>query len=215
MLFHLVKKDFILAKKYWLIMIIFAIVFPLYINFKPGVPMKEFIAFFLVTLFIQFIMFNTVSLIEYKYKGSILLCTTPYTRKAIVLSKYIFLLIIFAGCYILNTLLSLIFPKIVDGLNVFEIGISFLIVTLIFGVVIPMQYYFGYEKSKYIFSLIIFLSPFLSSFIIKSLQSNSISVSTMFPLSPILQICFLGLSAVLIGWFSFHLSLKIYSKQNL
>lgn len=215
MLFHLMKKDFILAKKYWIVMIIFAIVFPVYINFNPDIPMKGFLSFFLSTLYIQYLMFNAVSMIEYKYKGSMLLCTTPYTRKAMVMSKYLFILTLFAGCYLINTSLSLILPNIIDRLELFQVGLSFFISTLVFGVVIPVQYYFGYEKSKYIFMIIIFILPFISPLVIKSIQTNQNGFPTLFPLSPIVFGFVLSLFILLIGWLSIYLSIKIYSKQNL
>ena len=83
MLLHLVKKDFLLSKKYWIVLLVAAILLPVFIQTKL-VSGGEFLSFSLSTLYIVFLLFSTVSMMEDKYKGAALLCTTPYTRNALV-----------------------------------------------------------------------------------------------------------------------------------
>ena len=82
MLLRLVKKDFQLAKKYWIIMLIAAIVLPVFIHTKiPNISGAEFLSFFLSTLYIVFLLFSTVSLMEDKYRGgSVSLCNSLYEK---------------------------------------------------------------------------------------------------------------------------------------
>ncbi|WP_232697619.1 ABC-2 transporter permease [Brevibacillus daliensis] len=214
-MYHLVKKDFLLAKKYWFIMLIAAFVLPIFINIKVDFMPRGFLAFFLSTLFIQYLLFNSVSMIEYKYKGHALLCATPYTRRAMVRAKYLFILAIFVGCYISYCLLAIFIPTKIEMLSLSDVGVSILIVAVIFGIIIPVQYRFGYEKSKYIFMFIIFLFPFVFPMMIESMQAHQIGLQDLLPFSQIVQDFFLGILALLISWMSMGLSTRIYSKQNL
>ncbi|ASS91256.1 hypothetical protein AP3564_14450 [Aeribacillus pallidus] len=54
MLLHLVKKDLILAKKYLLVMLIFAIVAPIFNNSKLGLSNGSFISFLTTVLFVEY-----------------------------------------------------------------------------------------------------------------------------------------------------------------
>jgi ABC-2 type transport system permease protein len=91
MLFNLVKKDFILAKKYLLLLIAIAVVVQIFITIKVNFSSGGFLGFFITVLYFEFMLFNTVSMLEDKYKGSALLCTTPYTRNTLVKAKYLFI----------------------------------------------------------------------------------------------------------------------------
>ncbi|WP_213527941.1 ABC-2 transporter permease [Paenibacillus sp. J31TS4] len=214
MLIPLLKKDFLLAKKYWVIMMIAAIVFPVFIQTKLILG-EVFLSFFLSTLYIVFLLFSTVSMVEEKYRGAALLCTTPYTRKALVKSKYLFIISIFVGCYIFYTLTVLLSPIKIGMLDLYDIGRTFLIITAVFGIAIPVQYRFGYEKTRYIFFFFIFVTPFILPNIMKLLQNNESTVRDLisFP-GPILGLLLVG-AALVIGGISLNLSIQIYSKKDL
>jgi len=216
MLLNLVKKDSLLVKKYLILMFIAAIALPVFIKMKTGfLTDGGVLAFFLSTLFIQFLIFNSVSMIEYKYKGSALLCATPYRRNALVLSKYLFLFLIFIGCCILYTATALLIPKQLDLLSFSDLGSSFLILSVIFSVMIPVQYRFGFEKAKFIFFFSIFITPFIAPVIVEYVQSHNIRFQMVPPTSPIIQPLLSVLLALAIGAGSVLTSVRIYEKQNL
>lgn len=214
MLLHLVKKDSLLVKKYLIIMFAAAIILPVFIKIRTeSLAGGGFLAFFISTLFIQFLLFNSVSMLEYKYKGSALLCATPYTRNALVISKYIFLLIMFAGCYILYTLTALLIPKQLDMLSLSDLGISFMILSVVFSIMLPVQYHFGFEKAKYIFFFCIFITPFVSPVIMKYIESGSVDFrlsanETIQDLAPFVL-------ALVAGIISMLVSIRIYANKNL
>ncbi len=215
MLYQLVKKDFLLVKKYLLIMFAAEFGFSVFLSNQIGNMSGGFLVFFLTTLMIQYALFNSVSMVEYKYKGSALLCATPYTRSALVQAKYLFILAVFIFCYILYTLAAFIFPKMVVMLNISTFGLSLLIVTAVFGVIIPVQYYFGYEKSKFIITVFIFITPFLTPVILKQLQANNINLHISLPFPQLLQELLPLILAVMIGVISMFISVNIYSKKDL
>lgn len=215
MLFSLVKKDFLLVKKYLAVMSAAAFGFPVLLSIQAGSINSGFLFFFLTALIIQYILFNSVSMIEYKYKGSALLCTTPYTRSASVKAKYLFNLAVFICCYIIYTIAALLFPVKVVLLNISAFGLSLLITAVIFGIIIPVQYHFGYEKAKLTITFFIFIIPFVVPAMLKFLQTNNVNLNIQLPFPPIVQSLLPLLFAIIIGFISMLISISIYAKKDL
>lgn len=215
MLISLVRKDLLIAKKYLLIMFIFAIIGPIFISSELKFLNGSFISFLITVLFLEYIIFNSVSMAEDKYKGSALLCTTPYTRDAIVRAKYLFVLVVFIMSLITYTITASVTPLGLDRLNITNVGISLLTLSFFFGVLIPVQFKFGYEKTKFIFFFIVFLTPFLFPTIVQWLQSHNLDMNVILPLPQIIQVCLLYLISLLITFISMLLSKQIYAKKNL
>lgn len=215
MLFNLVRKDFLLAKKYLLFSIIFSVISPIFITIKINSSSQGFWGFLITVIFLEYMLFNTVSMSEDKYKGAMLICTTPYTRSALVKAKYIFILMIFICTYIIYTITALAVPIDINQLNIFNLGISFLIVTIYFGITIPIQYKFGYEKIRYATFTFMFILPFVLPNIVNWFQSNHIIYSNIIPFSQIAQTLICYLFSVAIGFISMILSIHIYSKKDL
>lgn len=216
MLLSLMKKDFLLVKKYLIVMFAAAVALPVFIKIKTEVMMTGgFFAFFISTLYILFILFNSVSMLEFKYKASALLCATPYTRNALVVSKYLFLLVLFIGTFILYTATALLIPSRMDMLSLSDFGTSFFIVTIIFSILIPVQYYFGFDKARYVFFFSIFLVPFVSPVIIKYIQANDFGFQLTLPVPSVVQDLLPLVLALAIGAVSLIASIRIYEKKNL
>ncbi len=202
MLFHLVKKDLILAKKYILFMLVFAVVGPIFIYTKLGFSNGSFVSFLITLLFIEYILFNTISLQEDKYKGLALLCTTPHKRKGVIIAKYLLLLVIFIVSFLLYNLAAAIGASSgLTGLDAFSVGIALLVISIFFGILIPVQTKFGYEKTKYIFFIIIFLTPFMMPSVIEWYQSSNFSLSLTLQLPNAVKLWVPFIMSLLIGFF--------------
>ncbi|MFD3449544.1 ABC-2 transporter permease [Microbacteriaceae bacterium 4G12] len=216
MLINLVKKDFILIKKYLLILLIFAAVAPIYISSQLRLYDGGLISFLLTVLLVEYILFGTVSRLEDKYKGSALICATPYTRKEFVKAKYLFLFIIFISIAVIRIMISLIMPSSIEKLNINAFEITFLLTSIIFGILIPVQFKFGYEKTKLIWFFMMFIPPFVFPTLMKAIQvSRPISFTITLPFPQMIQDWvpfFISLVIVLI---SMVISLKIYAKKDL
>ena len=161
MLFALLKKDFLIVKKYVLIMLVVIALIPPVMRWRTPEFTGVF-GFILSVIFGVFMLLQYVSLKEYQFpKAATLLCATPFSRKAIVSSKYIFCMAIYAICCIVFELETLFMP----GLGTSDIKLfafMFLIVSVFIGIYLPIQYKFGYEKTKFAFGVIIMASPFIS-----------------------------------------------------
>lgn len=220
MIYSIVKKDFILAKKYLMLMLVFAIVGPIFIESKVGFIDGGFLSFFVTAFFIQYMLFNSISMSEYKYKGSLHLCITPYTRKLLVRGKYLFIIItfimstlIYLGLASLGTINVPILEMVISlpMITVKDVGISFLIISSLFGVFIPLQYRFGYEKTKYIAAVFTFISPFILPKIVYIVQSKNMGLSNNSIYLDIVPFVLV----IIVGVVSMYVSTYIYSKKDL
>jgi ABC-2 type transport system permease protein len=211
MLLSLVKKDFILIKKYVPLYVLMAFAIPLYVTAQVK-GNGGFLAFILTVLFLEYLAFNTVSVIEEKNRGAALLCTTPYTRKALVQAKYLFVLTIFICSYLIYSFLALVDP-LLESLDILSLGLSLLALSLFFAVMIPVQYQFGYIKTRYLFFFLIFITPFVFPGILKTLQAIPFQPSTLLP--PIMVNLLPWFLALVIGITSMTFSMQIYAKKNL
>jgi len=216
MLLNLVKKDSLLVKKYMILMFVAAIILPVFIKMKMEfLASGGFLAFFISTLYILFLTFSSVSMSEFKHKGSALLCATPYGRAAIIRSKYLFLLLLFIGCSILYTVTSWLVPQQMGMLSLAEFAYCFLILTVVFSIMIPVQYRLGFEKARYMFSISIFVVPFIVPVLLKYMQANDISFRWTLPVPAIVQGLLPIVLALAISVISMTATIRIYEKQNL
>lgn len=211
MLFALLKKDLLIVKKYVLIMLVFIALIPPVMRWRTPEFTGVF-GFILSVIFGVFMLLQYVSLKEYQFpKAATLLCATPFSRKAIVLSKYFFCMAIYAICCIVFGLETLFVPELgTSDIKLF--AFMFLVVSVFIGIYLPVQYKLGYEKTKFAFAVIIVASPFILPLI---MRAESLNLNFLSMLSPYLVyggIVLIGLAVLAI---SASLSVKIYNETDL
>ncbi|KOS28574.1 ABC transporter permease [Bacillus anthracis] len=215
MLINLVLKDFMLVKKYSLILLIFAAVAPIYVSSQIQLNDGGLVGFLITVLLTEHILFSTISKFEDQYKGAALLCAIPYTRNTFVKAKYLFLFIIFICISIIRIIISIIMPSGIEKLSVNALGITFLILSILFGILLPIQFKFGYDKTKFISFFTCFLIPFVAPTLIRGVQSIHIDFTITFPFPQITQDWMLCFISLVISLVSMIISLKIYAKKDL
>ena len=213
MLYELVMKDFVLIKKYLAFIILVAIGFPGFFSSQNDNINIGFTVFLIVSIVVQFVSFSSASMIEYKSRGSILLCATPYTRKSQVQAKYIFNLVTFIICFIAYSADALLLPGKVIPLSISDIGGCLLISSIFYGIYIPAQYKFGFEKIRVIFQISIVAFPFILTFLAKFFKEKNIHFN--FSLPTLIQDFLPFIIAAVITFLSISLSVKIYSNKDL
>ncbi|MDZ5609404.1 ABC-2 transporter permease [Bacillus pseudomycoides] len=213
MLINLVKKDLMLVKKSFFVLLIFAAIAPIYLSSQLKFNDGGLVSFLLTVILVEYILFGTISRSEDTYKGAAYLCATPYTRNTFVKAKYLFIFVIFICIAIIRILTSIIIPSGIEKLSLHALGITFLILSILFGTLIPVQFKFGYDKTKLISFFIIFFISFTFPTLVRGIQSNPISFSIPFPQMIQAWIpCFISL---VIGFVSMVISLRIYAKKDL
>lgn len=210
MLLQLVKKDFLIVKKYVLLMAAVCILFPVFLLWR----IPEFaglLGFVLVTVFSILMLLQYVSLKETQYpKASTLLCALPFSRKNIVLSRYIFCIVIYFACCLIFGIEALLFPTL-QSVGCRVPIVLFLLVSLCLSIYLPIQYKVGYEKTKLFFTVLIMATPVGFAQLMKkginlNFLSNISSARLLFG-SLIISALLLIISSIL--------SIKIYSKTEL
>lgn len=214
MLLSLVKKDFLLVKKYLLIFVAFAVGAPIFLNARSENGVGIF-GFFVTAIVLEYVLNTMICQLEDKYKGSILLCTTPYTRKALVEAKYLLVFVIFICNCIIYAITKLVVPVNTTKINISEIGIFLLIIAIFFDITIPALYKFGFIKLRNIIVMVIVIVPFILSYIAKRLQSNNLNFEYITSLPKIVQNLGPYVLALIITLISMNLSINIYSKKDL
>lgn len=220
MIFQLIRKDLLLIRKYVLFMVIFSAIAPSLLLWNMDVETRFFdfygiIVFFLVLFVIVLFLSNSVSLIEETYKkGCAYLCTTPYGRDQMVLSKYVFSYLIFAGYCLIYGLTHLVLPKYTISLTFEKIAISFFVISVFRCILIPLEYKFGYEKAKYIITMLIIGMPFVTSMIFGSIDITKRDFSGIMDMNTIWR-GVLIVTLLIINAVSMSLSCWIFKKKEL
>lgn len=214
-MFNLLKKDFIMIKNFWPFFIMFSISGPIFINYQTRGFDSSFISFIITILFLEFILYGSVSRLEEKNKGFILLTTIPYSRSEIVKSKYLFIASIFIITYVLYILAALITPIEMNFLSIKSVLISFLVISVCFGIYIPIQYKYGTEKTKYISSCFVLISPLSLPAVVKWIKSENIDLDIINRVPDMVKYIGIILVALLVLGISIRVSINIYSKKDL
>ena len=211
MVLSLLKKDFLIVKKYVLIMFFFIILIPPVMRWRTP-EFTGILGFILSVIFSVFMLLQYVSLKEYQFpKAATLLCATPFSRKAIVLSKYIFCMAIYVICCIVYEVETLLIPQLGTA-DIKPFALMFLVTSIFISLYLPVQYKLGYEKVKFAFLVIIMTSPIIVPLL---LRMENLKLDFLSTTSPYL----ISGSTILLGFVllavSAFLSMKIYAKADL
>ncbi|MCC2361721.1 ABC-2 transporter permease [Bacillus cereus] len=215
MLINLVVKDILLVKRYFSILLVFAAIAPIYLSTQLKLNDGGLIGFLLTVVFMEHILFGTISKFEDQYKGATLLCATPYTRSAFVKAKYLFLLVVFLCASIIRMITSIIIPSGIENLSINALGITFLAVSILFGILLPFQFKFGFDKTRMISFIVVFLTPFVAPTLIKEIQLSDLNFTLPLPFPSIIMAWMPCLISIVISIISMIISLKIYAKKDL
>ena len=162
MLFQLIKKEVLLAKSYVLLMLAVCVAFPPFLLWRS--PEQAGILGFVLSAFISVLMcLQYVSLKETQYpKPAALLCALPFSRRDLVLSKYLFSILIYLASCLIFGVETLFFPQLAT-VGIETPVLLFFAISLLLAVYLPVQYKLGYEKTRLFFAVFIMASPFLFS----------------------------------------------------
>lgn len=211
MIFNLIKKDILIVKKYVLIMFAAAVLIPPFMLWRAP-EYTGILGFMLSVIFCVLMLLQYVSLKEYQFpKAATLLCATPFSRKMMVLSKYIFCIAVYIACCVIYAIETLLIPAL-GTVNVTMFFLMLFVTSLFIGVYLPLQYKIGYEKTKFAFVVVIMASPFILPQLMKM---ENVNLNFLSAFSPLL-IC--G-SALVFSWIilivSVVLSMKFYGETDL
>lgn len=213
MIFELLKKDCILAKNYVAAVILIGIGLPVLLVWRQPQMLEAFAL--PGAVFISSVAFNlAISEKENMYPKAIaLLCATPYNREKLVEEKYLLYFLIYLYCCAVFWIETKIIPELAAVDFVRSAVIVFLIQVICMGIFLPIQYRFGYEKTKLVAMLLVVTCPVLMS-VADSVGIPEISVPSFFIFHGAMYIVLWGIGCLL--WlFSMVVSKKIFSRIDL
>lgn len=211
MLIHLIKKDILIAKKYAMLVMAIGIVIPLFIFWRAQTYSGS-LGFILAVVFSEFMFCQNLSMKENQYSNAAaLLCATPYTRKEMVVSKYILFVLIFLYCSIVYTIEIFLIPGM-GKLDVKYMLTVFLVASVVYSVYMPIQYQMGYEKTKLFFMAILLAASFGLPVLIAKGDLNVLSLAEQ---SSYVVVSIILATSIIIMIISVMASVKIYRKKDL
>lgn len=213
----LIKKDCYLLKKQGLFVLFFDIIMIAYLsNRMKDTKLIGTCLLFALTSFITILLLKTtISINEAKYEKALsLICTTPCDRRSIIKEKYLFDYMIFFIFICLYTAESMFFAD-VNIPPLWFFAVTFLFICIYHSVVIPLEFKLGYEKSKYITTILIFVVPFLSPLLIQNIDLNSVKTLGISAIPEPVKCLLLILFAFIIDICSYFISRQFFLKKEL
>ena len=216
MLLHLIKKDILIAKNLVLIMALIVIAIPLFFIF--AIPVSTgLLPFLYMVILTEIILLQSISALEAKNpKATALLCATPYTRKSVVVAKYIFFILLFAFCYFAHTILSLVLDP-ASVLNLTSIMTVLLCGVIVYSVYMPIEIKYGNIKARFVFMIIILLfslGPMVFTNFLSGIDFTGL-LETFFALNTIARCSALTALSVLVFGISMAISMRFFSNKEL
>ena len=204
----LIKKDVMLLKKYvpFIIVILFALPVAFAAKSSEVNAAQTTLAFAFEVIYSEFLICRYLAMKEYQYpKAASFLCTLPYTRNMQVASKYLIYLIVFVFCCVAYWVDTLFVPNLAKLNSGLIIPVLFA-VSVLYSIYMPVQYQFGYDKSKLIFMFLMIAFPLLVANANMAMVMEILSGIT-FPVMLISALAALALSVMV--------SVKIFNGKEL
>lgn len=213
MILQLLKKDCIIAKNYVAAVILIGVGLPVLLVWKQPQMLDVFAL--PGAVFISSVAFNlAVSEKENMYpKATALLCATPYNRGKLVEEKYLLYFLIYLYCCVVFRIEMQVIPQLAAVDFVRSVIIVFWIQVICMGIFLPIQYRFGYEKTKLLAMLLVVAGPVLMS------GANSVvvpaTITQSFSAVPGVMYIVLWVIGGTLWLFSMFVSKKIFSSIDL
>lgn len=150
---NLILKDFALLKNSRLYLM--GLLYTLFIVFDRGNAnsLFETSTFFLV--FITYIFVNYLNSYDYTYKGDRFVNAFPVSRREVVESRYMSVIVLVGGffslAYGLRGLLYLVgYPYAKGIVDLLQLSVVLLAVGFYYGIMLPLYFKFGFERLRWI-----------------------------------------------------------------
>lgn len=220
MIANLVRKDFILVKKFSLAYLGITVLVPLLmmIPMKNTAPIPEIGAFvFLYMVIVTELSFMTAVATEEEKspKAATLLFAAPYPRKSYVIAKYICYLICYGGCFAVYSIIAAVYPGF-DLLNISAALAVFLVGAVLYGIYITVVIKYGATRARLvIFITILFISlgPTLVTQVFR--PDVKLILSLMQNIPGMMISIILGIACVGVFLVSMIISIRIFAKKEL
>ena len=171
-------------------------------------------AFSMTYILALYMTVQSLAYYESKYrKAENVLNAAPYSRQAIAISRYIFSSLIYIVSLLFYVILSLAIPYL-ETITITEALIAFFIGSLMMGVLQPLTYKFGIEKTRYINMVVMVGVGVGFPYFVKAVVGGNINLDFLTSLSPVIISCLTILLSLIILVISAIISISVYKKKE-
>lgn len=191
------------------------IIFGVPLLFLTTTPMGTGLAAFSMTYILALYMtVQSLAYYESKYrKAETVLNAAPYSRQAIVISRYIVSFMIYIVSLLVYVILSLAIPYL-ETLTIAEALIALFIGSIMMGVLQPLTYRFGIEKTRYINMVVMIGVGMGFPYLIKAVSGGNVNLDFLNNISPALISSLTLLLSIIILIVSVIISIEVYKKKE-
>lgn len=211
---NLLKKDFLITKKISTIIIILAVIIPIFISFfSDGQVIPSFLIILMVSNLLGMMLLSNIYEVEEKYSKALALITTiGYSRKIQIIEKYLLVILMFLYCFIVY-LIESFFIKELGNVSIQDFTFSFFCFALVSSIYLSLTIKYGLKFGRYIVMLIILLIS-LGPAIFSNLNI-SIDLSFFQNINKTIFVLILFIMTIVIYGISYKISLSAYMKKEL
>lgn len=210
----LIKKDILIAKKMWLVVMLLTLLIPLFIRFTGGdIAIPSGVVLSMMSILLSMMIFTSIDQEEDKYpKAKALLTTVGYSRKLQIMHRYILMAVFFLFCALVIFVESLLVTGLAP-VTFMDLSLAVFAFAFVYSLYLALTTTLGTRASQYLVMLVIFaisMGPVLiAKFEIK------IDLSFFQRIHPaVLATGFLS-AAVFVVSLSLIISLAAYRKKDL
>lgn len=183
-MFNLIRKEFMIQKKYLLYFVIYGIFMLLVFSASFNESSKS--AYILAGISAVYMFIQYSCAIEDKNNSEKVLNSLPISRTAIVLSKYTAVMVFTMVVIILLNIIGYIVAKLgfmgIEAMGIIDMGAIIFTISILAGAYLPIYFKFGYIKAK-ILNIILFLGLFSVSMLVGQLLKHFKSSKNLYSTS--------------------------------
>lgn len=206
----LIKKDILIAKKMWLVVMLLTLLIPLFIRFTGGdIAIPSGVVLSMMSILLSMMILTSIDQEEDKYpKAKALLTTVGYSRKLQILHRYILMSVFFLFCALVIFVESLLVTGLAP-VTFMDLSLAAFAFAFVSSLYLALTTTLGTRASQFVIFAISMGPVLISKFEIK------IDLSFFQRIHPaVLATGFLS-AAVFVASLSLIISLAAYRKKDL
>lgn len=206
----LIKKDILIAKKMWLVVMLLTLLIPLFIRFTGGdIAIPSGVVLSMMSILLSMMIFTSIDQEEDKYpKAKALLTTVGYSRKLQIMHRYILMAVFFLFCALVIFVESLLVTGLAP-VTFMDLSLATFAFAFVSSLYLALTTTLGTRASQFVIFAISMGPVLISKFEIK------IDLSFFQRIHPALLATGFLIAAVFVVSLSLIISLAAYRKKDL
>lgn len=212
-MFALLYKDFVLTKRYVLLMLAVCVAIPLLMRHSFGdSSFTGTLLLLICSVYMSYMCLMDLARKENEYHSAVALVgAASYSRMAMVLSTYVYALLLIAAAGLIFAVEALFVPQL-RSISPAAAGAVFFVVSVLVGVLLPLIYAFGFDKIRLVFTAVPVGIVFLPTLAAKLSQSGTLPLPQIGEAA--LAVLLWGAGSLVLA-LSALLSVRIFSRTEL